>query len=278
MSAKYFLINNDFFKEGAATLHVSDLSVQRGYGIFDFFKTIDGKAIFLDDHLDRFFQSAQQMHLKVQYSREALKELIAGLMERNDIPDSGIKILLTGGYSIDGFTQPEQPNLIMMQSAFTAPLQFKPEGIKVITHEYQRPLSAMKTLDYSMAIWLQPQLKEKNVNDVVYHSGGYLKETPRANFFIVTQDQEVITAKSDVLSGVIRKNILNLKNSGYQILERDFNLQDLANASEAFITSTTKHILPVLEVDGRAVGNGKAGPISNKLSDLLIQKVKEQII
>jgi branched-chain amino acid aminotransferase len=278
MSAKYFLINNDFFLEEAATIHVSDLSVQRGYGIFDFFKTINGKAVFLDDHLDRFFHSAEQMHLKVRESRQQLKDLINELMQRNDIPDSGVKIILTGGYSSDGFTQPEQPNLIMMQSAFTAPLEFNPAGIKVITHEYQRPLSAMKTLDYSMAIWLQPLLKEKNVNDVVYHNEGYLRETPRANFFMVTKDLEVVTAKSNVLKGVIRKNILNLENSGYAILERDFNLQDLANASEAFITSTTKHILPVLEVDGVAVGNGKAGPVSRKLSDLLIQKVKEQIV
>lgn len=277
MSGKYILINNEFILAEKAAIHVSDLSVQRGYGIFDFFKTINNKPIFLNDHLERFYHSAAKMHLQLQQNADELKALMSGLMERNNLPDSGIKILLTGGYSPDGFSQPAAPNLIMMQSAFQAPLDFNSTGINVITHEYQRPLSEMKTLDYAMAIWLQPLLKEKKVQDVIYHSSGFLRETPRANFFIVTKNKEVLTPKSNVLKGVIRKNVLNLENSGDNIIEKDFTLDDLAQASEAFITSTTKHILPVLNVDGREIGNGQAGPVSKALSDLLIKKIIKQI-
>lgn len=277
MAAKYFFINDRFIADDEATLHISDLSIQRGYGIFDFFKTVQGKPIFLEDHLDRFFNSAEKMHLHIKQSPEELKTILTDLIAKNNIPDSGIKLTVTGGYSTDGFTQPAAPNLIITQHPFTIPMQFNPAGISIITYDYQRQLSDLKTIDYSMAIWLQPLIKQQGADDVVYHHDGLLKETPRANFFIVTSDQEVFTAKNKVLKGVIRKNILNLQNSGFKITERDFTLEELKNASEAFITSTTKHILPVLTIDGKPVGDGKAGPVSQKLSGLLLNKVKDHL-
>lgn len=273
MTAKYFFINDRFVPEDQASLQITDLSIQRGYGIFDFFKTVQGKPIFLEDHLDRFFNSATKMHLTIKQSRAELKTILSELILKNNIPDSGIKITVTGGYSADGFTQPADSNLIITQYPFTIPMEFNPKGISIITYDYQRQLSEMKTIDYSMAIWLQPLIKEKGADDVVYHHNGLLKETPRANFFIVSADQEVITAKNNVLKGVIRKNILNLQNPGFKITERDFTLEELTDASEAFITSTTKHILPVLKIDGKPVGDGKAGPVSAHLSKSLLEKV-----
>jgi len=276
MSTKYVYINDTFINEEEAAIRVPDLAVQRGYGVFDFFKTIGGRPIFLQDHLDRFFHSAATLHLNVKQSREELENIITELCKKNAIPDSGIKITLTGGYSADGYTLPEEPNLLITQQHLNPPLVFQSKGINVVSYEYQRQLSEAKTLDYSMGIWLQPFIKENGADDVVYHADGLLKETPRANFFIVTKDGEVLTAAHKVLKGVIRKNLLALENSGYSIQERDFTIQDLANASEAFITSTTKHVLPVLHVNGTPVGDGKAGKVSERLFDLLLEKVKHQ--
>ncbi|MGY0036866.1 aminotransferase class IV [Pedobacter sp. NJ-S-72] len=163
-------------------------------------------------------------------------------MQRNNLPDSGIKMTLTGGYSDDAYILPAAQNLIITQLPLTIPQGLQTEGITLVTYSYQRQLSEMKTLDYTMAIWLQPFIKENKADDVLYQYNGLVKETPRANFFIVTNEGEVITAKNDVLSGVIRKNILNLKDSGFQITARDFTLEELYNASEAFMTSTTKNI------------------------------------
>jgi len=273
---KFVYINDTFVAEATASILVSDLAVQRGYGIFDFFKTLGGRPIFLQDHLERFYHSASMMHLKIKQTPVELEMILRELLERNQIPTSGVKIILTGGYSPDGYTQAEYPNLIITQSPLNISLSFNREGMKLVTYPYQRQLAAMKTLDYSMAIWLQPFIKENHADDVLYHSEGLVKEIPRANFFIVTKDQEVITAKSNVLSGVIRKNILNLENAGLKITERDFTLAELENAAEAFITSTTKHILPVLQIDGRPVGDGKAGKISEQLYTLLIAQVQQQ--
>lgn len=273
MRANTVFLNHNFIAEAQASLLVTDLSIQRGYGIFDFFKTINGKPVFLDDHLTRFYNSAKKMHLHISQTPEELKDIITELMQRNNLPDSGIKMTLTGGYSADAYTLPATQNLIITQTALTLPKGLQSDGITLITYPYQRQFSEMKTLDYAMAIWLQPLIKENNADDVLYQYDGFVKETPRANFFIVTTDGEVVTAKNNVLSGVISKNILNLKDTGFQLTARDFSLEELYNASEAFITSTTKNILPVLKVDGKAIGDGKAGKITTQLSALLLRKI-----
>jgi len=275
MAAKYVYVNDTFITEHQASLLITDLAIQRGYGIFDFFKTIGGKPIFLEDHLDRFYNSARKMHLNITYTREELKSILAELMEKNDLPDSGIRLTLTGGYSTDGYLLPDKQNLIITQQHFLMDLNLNSRGIRVVTYDYQRQLSGMKTIDYSMAIWLQPFIKENNADDVLYHHNGHVKEVPRANFFIVSEQGEVITAKGEVLPGIIRKNLLSLENHDLRISEREFGLDELQNAREAFITSTTKHILPVLQIDGKPVGDGKAGKISEQLLSLLVEQVKK---
>jgi branched-chain amino acid aminotransferase len=275
MAAKYVYINDTFIAEDQASLLIADLAIQRGYGIFDFFKTIGNKPIFLQDHLDRFYNSARKMHLTISQTPAALKAILAELMEKNELPDSGIRLTLTGGYSADGYLLPARQNLIITQQPLQVEMKLNTVGINVVTYDYQRPLAGMKTIDYSMAIWLQPFIKENNADDVLYHHNGQIKELPRANFFMVNEHQEVITAKSNVLPGITRKNLLSLENHGFKIVERDFSLAELQDATEAFISSTTKYVLPVLHIDGKPVGNGKAGKVSENLFNLLIEKVKK---
>jgi len=270
--ANYTIVNGDFYPEQEASLLVTDLAIQRGYGIFDFFKTIDGKLIFLEDHLDRFFHSAEAMHLPVEQSREELKGYLYELTKRNALQDSGVRITLTGGYSPDGYAL-AKPNMIITQKAITFDKEINAEGIRIITYPHLRQLPFAKTLDYMMAIWLQPLIKQKGAHDVLYHDNGLVKECPRSNFFVVTQDNEVITSGTNVLKGIIRKKVLGLKIDGIQIVEREISMDDLQHCKEAFITSSTKNILPVTMIDGKAVGNGTAGEASR----LLNQALKEVI-
>lgn len=276
MAANFVFINSTFVPADQASILITDLSIQRGYGIFDFFKTINGKPIFLKDHLERFYQSAANMHLHIQQDAAALENILTELQQKNNLPDSGIRLTLTGGYSADGYTLAESPNLVITQIPLAPPLTFQPAGTNLVTYNYQRQLATSKTLDYAMAIWLQPFIKNNYANDVLYHHEGIVKEAPRANFFMVTRDREVVTAKTNVLKGVIRKNLLAMANSGITIVERDFTLDELNNAAEAFITSTTKNVLPVLNINGKPVGTGKAGQITEKLFELLLEKVKQQ--
>lgn len=262
--SNYSLVNGEFLPATSASLGITDLAIQRGYGIFDFFKSINGKFVFIEDHLDRFYFSAAQMHLPLKHSRQELQSLLQALMEKNELPDSGIRITLTGGYAEDGYTIAE-PNMIITQQAFINPT-FSSQGLHLMTHPHQRQLAEVKTLDYLMAIRLQPLLKQQGADDVLYHDQGMLRECPRSNFFLVNQKNEVLTSATGILKGVVRKQLLNLKISGLTIVERDFSLNDLQQAREAFVTSSTKNVMPVSSIDGRSMGNGQAGEVTRTLA------------
>ncbi len=275
MDRLFVHINGETVPIEKASLHVSDLSIQRGYGIFDFFKIKEGHAFFLDDYLDRFYQSAAIMHLEVPYEPAKLKSIIHRLIEGNNLPDSGMKMILTGGFSPDGY-HPAKPNLILTQHSLSLPGQELLErGIKIITHEYVRELPLAKTINYTMGIWLIDKISDSKAADVLYHRQGVVSEFPRCNFFMVTDDKKVITPSAQVLNGVTRKNILKLTGKKYEIKEGIITLEQVRNASEAFLTSTTKRIVPIVRIDNTTIGNGRPGPVSMWLLDELVSLENE---
>ena len=254
-----------------AYLHVSDLAIQRGYGIFDFFKVQDGKPVFMEDYLDRFYESAKLMELTVPFTRKELSDIINQLLQANNLPQSGIKMILTGGYSENGY-DPGEPNLIIQQQLLTLPDQETiGKGIKIITHSYVREIPRAKTINYTMGIRLINKIKEANAGDVLYQKNGIVSEFPRCNFFIVTQDNTIVTPSEEVLLGVTRKNVLKLAAKKYKTEERNVTIQDIAEAKEAFLTSTTKRILPIVQVDDVVLGDGKPGTVTMELLQDLIE-------
>jgi len=262
----YAIINGALVPNENAKILISDLAIQRGYGIFDYFRTTNHQPLFLDDHLDRFYRSATEMRLANNLDREQLKTVILQLIEKNNIPDSGIRITLTGGYSEDGYL-PAAPNLLITQAAFQFNAANFNTGTTLITYRHQRQLPQVKTIDYLQAIYLQPYIKENNANDVLYYQNAEITECPRANFFLVTEKNEVVTPSKNVLHGITRKRILSL--TGFNIKEASVTPDHLTNAKEAFISSTTKKVLPVLKINGRQIGNGKPGEISRAIFDAL---------
>jgi branched-chain amino acid aminotransferase len=274
MKKRYVSINNQLFTEDEAKLNIADLAIQRGYGIFDFLKTINGKAIFIDDHFNRFYASANALNLPVKYDRQTLLGIVYELMESNQMPNSGIKMILTGGFSNDGYSLAE-PNLIINQTPFQMDEGSFDKGMRLITHNHQRQLSNIKTIDYLQAILLQPKVKQQLADDILYHHNGAIRECPRANFFMV-KGNTITTPKTSILWGITRGKILNFSIAGYNITDQDFTLEDLATADEAFITSSTKNIMPILNIDGNDVGNGKVGAVTTLIKDefkSLLQKV-----
>lgn len=266
--SQWVFIDKSFVTEENAHIHFRDLAIQRGYGVFDFFRLVDNQPVFINDHLERFYFSAEQMHLKVEFDKEELKTIIKELVDKNDLPFSGVRITLTGGYSPDGY-QIISPTLIISQHSFASPneLQLK-EGIRLISYEHQRQLPQVKSIDYLMAIWLQPLLKEKNADDLLYHQSGIISECPRSNFFIVTEENKIVTAAANILKGITRKKLLELY-AEFQIEEREISLKEALHAREAFITSTTKLILPVYSIDGKVISKGQRGRVTEKLTNAL---------
>ena len=210
------------------------------------------------------------MHLTVHHSVEELTSIIYALIEKNNSAESGIKIILTGGYSEDGY-KPATPNLLLTQHFLTLPGEdLLTKGVKIITHDYVRDLPAAKTINYSMGIWLIDKIKEQKAYDVLYHQNNIVSEFPRCNFFVVKKDNTVVTPVDNVLHGITRKNIVRLAGSRYKVETGIVTLEDIYLAKEAFLTSTTKRIVPIVAIDNTIIGDGKPGTISlSLLRDLI---------
>ncbi|MBX2967549.1 MAG: aminotransferase class IV [Cyclobacteriaceae bacterium] len=272
----YIYLNNDFIEADKAVVHVSDLAIQRGYGIFDFFRVMDNVPLFLEDYIDRFYASAKTMRLDVPMEREAFKSTLFELIKKNNLPMSGIKVILTGGYSPDGF-RISKPNLIIQQAAFLFPPDtVQPKGVKIITHEYVREMPTVKTINYLTGIWTLKKMEEQGAVDVLYQMRGEVTEFPRCNFFIVKQDGAVATPAKNILKGITRKHVLALAAKKFTVKEEIITLNDIAQAREAFMTSTTKRIIPIVQVDDKPVGDGKPGQITLTLLHDLIALEREE--
>jgi len=282
----FVFVRDKFVPASQAAILISDLSIQRGYGIFDFFKTLDDKPVFLEDHLDRFFHSAGQLRLEPGKTRDELRAILHTLQQKNDIPDSGIRLTLTGGYSPDGYSL-ARPNLIITQQPLPAPITEElQKSISLVTYPHQRQMPDVKTIDYLMAIWLQPYIRENGADDVLYHRGGIshqdgidhpdgiIAECPRSNFFIVTADNIVVTPARHILKGITRMKVLEVARQQFKTEERDLVLEELQTAKEAFITSTTKHVVPVIGIDNRMIGGGTPGIVTRWLNRELYKLAK----
>lgn len=262
----YSIINGELVKNNDAGILVTDLSIQRAYGVFDFFKVINQQPFYLTDHLDRLFRSANAMRLTGTVTKAGLEQMILQLIEKNQLSNAGIRVTITGGYAEDGYSI-TRPNLLITEAPLVVSKTLA-NGLKLITHEYQRQLAHVKTIDYLQAIYLQPYVKERGADDVLYHSNDGITECPRSNFFVVTKDDEIITPGKNILAGITRKRILALKQ--FNVQQRNITLNDLANIKEAFVSSTTKVVMPILSIDGKPVNDGLPGSITAQIFDALI--------
>lgn len=264
-------VNNQFIEESKATLGIADLSIQRGYAVFDFFRTSNFIPLFLDDYLDRFFASARALRLQPMHTREELKAIIDDMIRQNKIAESGFKMLLTGGYSPDGY-ELSSPNFIIIQQAVQLPGKEKfNKGLEIILHEYMRDLPAAKSINYLMGVYLQEKVRQQEADDVLYYKKDSILEFPRSNVFAVTKEGTVVTPSENVLHGITRMRTLELARKKYKVEERPVTVDELRNAAEVFLTSTTKRILPVLTIDNNPVGDGKPGEITTSLYEAFLE-------
>jgi branched-chain amino acid aminotransferase len=267
----FSFVNNHFVSAGDASLKINDLSITRGYGVFDFFRTQNNKPLFLDDYVERFFQSAAYMYLEPPHTKNDLRHIIVELIDKNNISESGMRLILTGGYSNDGFTLSE-PNFFISQQPIIMPTaEMFANGVAIISHAYTRQMPLVKSINYMMGVWLQRSVKEQGAYDVLYYDDEGVSEFPRANVFIVSKNDVLVTPIKNVLSGVTRKQVIALAGKFIKVEERAISLQELKSAKEVFMTSTTRRLLPVNKVDDVMIGNGKAGPICTQLYQAFVK-------
>lgn len=246
-----------------AQIHPMDLAFIRGYGIFDFFRVSESKPLFLNDYLDRFINSARETYLQLDASKEELRELIYTLIEKNKMSTGGFRMLLSGGLSDNHFSPAAGSLFIFAEELALPPAEKYEKGVKLLTLEHVRPVAKIKTTNYAYPVWHSAIWKEKGAEDVLYHRDGYVSESSRSNFFIV-KDGVLITPDADVLEGITRRRVLDLAD---RVEIRKVTLQETLEADEAFITSTTKVLLPVVKVDDQEIGNGRVGTYTQNILD-----------
>jgi len=266
-------VNDKFIPLQQAALPITDLAVQRGYAVFDFLKTINRVPLFIDDHIDRLKKSAGYLGLSVNTDNEWWKEIIATLINKNNIEQpTGIRITVTGGDSQDSYN-PVSPNIIIQEHpiklADTDDNVLK-KGLHLFMYEYQRDMPMVKSINYQMAVWLQQQMKEANADDILYKKNNFISELPRSNIFLITDKDEIITPDKNILEGITRKNILQLAAAFGTVVTRPVTVSEIFEAKEIFISSTTKRILPVTTIDNRTIGNGQPGFMTMALRQQLI--------
>lgn len=262
---EYAYLNGEIMPIENANLNVTDLALLRGYGVFDFFKAIDGRPIFMEDHLNRFENSTWLLGLKIPYSREHLRKNILELVKLNYNNLLGVKLVCTGGYSEDGYTPAAKPNLFMVAKPFKMhPFE---KGLSLMTVEHQRELAEIKSINYAKPISVLAQLRASSADDVLYATGGFITESSRSNIFII-KNGVLITPDTGVLRGITRKRILQFAPKAMPVEIRAVTLSEVFDADEVFMTGSTKRVAPITKIDDKEFETGK---LTRLLYDMLLE-------
>ena len=266
-NSSFCYFNGDFLKYENLNIHVSDLLFQRGYGVFDFFRCRNGSLFWLDDYLDRFFRSAEIAEIEIGVNRHELSSIIYSLQERNGMKNGAFKLMLSGGYSDNLESVTGAPNLLILNLDWNRPSkEIFENGVNLISEKFARPNPEAKTLYYFNSLRLQKKMKEFSAVDQMYYTQ-YISEASRANLFFV-KDGRISTPASNILLGITRKQILSLFP---EISVEDIDAQSRYDFDEMFISSTTREVTPVVMLDGRKIGNGKAGPVTRDIQNALLK-------
>ncbi|MEP7320258.1 MAG: aminotransferase class IV [Saprospiraceae bacterium] len=271
---QYQFINGNIVSKDQAQLSVFDLGLLRGYGVFDFFKVHDGVPVFVKDHLARFYRSSELLNLKVPMSATDAMGIIEKLIEKNKINDGTFRLILTGGVSSNGISLDGPPTFIILAGALSFKIyhefdQMKPLKLKII--DYVRETPEIKSLNYLVPMMHWPEIVQGGYDDVLYVQNGLISETSRANIFFLTWDNVLITPDKNVLKGITRKYILQLAAGFLNVEERPISLEEALTCKEAFLSSSTKQVMPVHFLDQHKINDGQPGELTKKLFELFYQ-------
>jgi len=270
-----YYVNGQYVDADQAALGLNDLGIVRGYGVFDLLRSYDGKLFKLHEHVLRLQRSATSIGLDLPWSTAELEAIARATYAHNALANATIRIIVTGGAADDFMTPQQRPTLVVMVNPIgpAAPEQ-QACGVKVITTRIERMMPTVKSLNYITAIMAMQAAKRVGAVEAIYRTGDdRITEGTRANFFIV-RGNRVITPQADVLGGITRDVVLEIAGDDFEVVEAPLFYADLATCDEAFLTSSTKEILPVTQVDDITIGQGRPGPRTGKLIELFRAYVK----
>ncbi len=260
-----------FIPKSKIQVPITDLSITRGFGAFDFLRTYGGKPFLLDDHIDRLFNSAKKLNLTVPYSKKLITDIVSEVLKRNSqkITEANIKIILTGGNTEDGIT----PNGGSHVAILITPVEIYPQkyflnGVKIITQKYERPISDAKSINYLNAVLGAVLAKKENAQELLYVDiNDYVLEPTRSNIFMFKKDT-LVTPKDGILHGITRNVVLEVTKNHFKIEERKIKLKELLSSDEIFMSSSNKEIMPIIKVNNKTINKSKVGKNTKKVMQL----------
>ena len=273
-------VNGEYVPEDEAKVSIFDRGFLFADAIYEVTSVLSGKLIDFDGHMGRLERSAGELDMALPMDAAGLLEMHRELVTRNAV-DEGLVYLQVSRGAVDRdfpFPPPDTPGTVI---AFTQTKQLidNPKaqtGIEIITVEDLRwgrcDIKTVQLLYPSMA---STRARKQGAGGAWLVRDGMVTEGTANNAYIVTRDGTIVTRdlSHDILSGITRKAVLACaKKLQMKVEERPFSLEEIDNAVEAFTTSATTFVQPVVGVDGKPVGDGKPGPVATKLREIYIEE------
>jgi branched-subunit amino acid aminotransferase/4-amino-4-deoxychorismate lyase len=264
----YCYLNGKYIPIDKATISPLDSGFMRGYCVTDFLRTYNKEVFMFDEHFKRFSEGAKILGLKLNISKKEMLKVVNMVLKKNSKDVKGdfkIKMLLSGGIGEHDLAISNDTTLFVYAGPIaTYPVSMYEKGTKLITHRYHRHLPEAKTSHYIEAIRQQENIKKAGAIEVLYTGKAHVYECSTSNFFIFKKGK-LISNEEGILQGITKLVMLKAAKKLFPIENRLITIKELKDADEAFITSTTKEVMPVVKIDNIRIGNGKVGPNTRQL-------------
>lgn len=270
-------VNGQYVRHSEAAVHIEDRGFQFADGVYEVCEVRDGLIVDLTRHLNRLDRSLSELRMVQPMSRAALTLVIREVLRRNRVRNGIFYMQVTrGAAKRDHFFPPEgtAPTITITAKSTDPSLLAKKyaTGIKVITLlENRWDRVDIKTVGLLPNVLAKQQARDAGAHDAIFVTrDGMVLEGASANAWIVTPDGELVTrpAEHGILKGITRTTAIDVAAKlGLVFVEREFSVDEMLSAREAFMTSATGICVPVVEVDGKPVANGHPGTVSSDIRD-----------
>jgi len=273
MGKPMFYINGKFVDENNAFISVMDHGFLYGDGVFEALRVYNGRIFQLDAHMNRLYDSARIIDLPIPLNKEEFKKIIIETVRRSKYRDCYIRPQVTRGVGSLGHDPESCKQSSVIVYVTPTPVLKKERAIRVIISSYRRPPAFVlppesKITHYMNNILAKMEARKKGADDaILLDMRGFVSEGCAWNIFLVKNDRVVTPSiTSSILKGITRDVVIQLlKEINLPIEERDVSVSELFTADEIFGTGTGSGISPVIEINGREVGDGRPGPITDKI-------------
>ena len=280
-------VNGDYLPEDQATVSIFDRGFLMADGVYEVVSVLDGKLLDFEGHLRRLKRSLGELSMDNPLSDRDYLEVHRALVEKNDLVDGMIYMQVTRGNPGDrDFAFPPagtKPTVVLFTQSKPglADNPMAATGMKIISVEDQRwARRDIKTVQLLYPSLAKMEAKAKGVDDAWLVEDGVVTEGTSNNAYIV-KNGAIITRElsHDILHGITRAAVLRFaKEAQMQVEERGFTLDEAKDADEAFVTSASAFVMPVVEIDGVAVGGGKVGPVAQRLREIYLEEMRKSAI